>query len=88
MKNLFRLGFRFAAFATVLMAAFSTSAFAQDAAAAGPQSRARETKARITRRNIGPPNQVFYDSGPPLYASWGTLRHSTPAVVTENGNKL
>ena len=39
MKNLFRLGFRFAAFATVLMAAFSTSAFAQDAAAAGPQEK-------------------------------------------------
>lgn len=39
MKNLFRLGFRFAAFATVLMAAFSTSAFAQDAAAAAPQEK-------------------------------------------------
>ena len=39
MKNLFRLGFSFAAFATVLMAAFSTSAFAQDAAAAGPQEK-------------------------------------------------
>ena len=38
MKNLFRLGFRFAAFASVLMAAFSTSAFAQEAAeAAVPQ---------------------------------------------------
>ena len=32
MKNLFRLGFRFVAFASVLMAAFSTSAFAQEAA--------------------------------------------------------
>ncbi len=32
MKNLFRLGFRFVAFVSVLMAAFSTSAFAQEAA--------------------------------------------------------
>ena len=38
MKNLFRLGFRFVAFASVLMAAFSTSAFAQEAAeAVAPQ---------------------------------------------------
>lgn len=39
MKNLFRLGFRFAAFASVMMAAISTSAFAQEAAAGAAEEK-------------------------------------------------